>query len=106
MTKMKSETGELFNVAGDKLSIIDKVLKKEKRRLALEAAPPDRIKYSYIRTQNDLAEKRKEYLNTRFYENTMTMANKYTVLGDESRLRQELVLGFPKNSRDATVSTL
>jgi hypothetical protein len=100
---MKQQHKELFNVGGDKLAIIDKVLKREKKRLELDAAPPARIKYSYIRTQNDLAERRKDYLETRFYENTMNNVNKFTILGDETRMRNELLLGFAVNSRDATV---
>lgn len=96
--------GELFNVSGDKLSIIEKILHKDKKRLELEAAPPERIKYSYIRTQDDLQFKRKEYLDTRFFQSPMANVMKYAVLGDESRMRQELVLGFPVNSRDAAVT--
>lgn len=104
MRKNNELNNELFNVAGDKLSIIEKVLKKERMRLELEEAPPERIKYSYIRTQNDLKEKRFEYLQTRLYESIIRPVNKFTILGDEVRLRNELILGFPVNSRDATVS--
>lgn len=95
--------GELFNVGGDKLAIIDKLLRREKKRLEIEAAPPERVKFSTIRTQRELEDKRKGYLQTRFYESKMGKANKYTILGDETRLRQELMLGFPVNSRDVTV---
>ena len=97
--------GELFNVTGDKLAVIEKILNKEKKRLELEAAPPKRIKYSYVRTQDDLKERRKEFLDTRFFQSPMRNVMKYAVLGDEARMRQELVLGFPVNSRDAAVAT-
>lgn len=95
---------ELFNVGGDKLAVLEKVLKKEKKRLQLHDTPPERIKRSFIRTQEELKRRRQDYLQTRLYHSSMRNASKFAIIGDEHRMRNELVLGFAVNSRDHTVT--
>lgn len=95
--------GELFNVSGEKLAIVEKILKKDKKKVAEQLAPPERIKMSFYRAQEQLQLKRKNFLRERFIDNTMREIHKVTILGDEMKIRREIILGFPVNSRDHTV---
>ena len=97
------EPKELFNVAGDKLNILEKLLRKEQRRVDASVAPPPRVKMAEIRTQNLLKEKREKLLRDRMIDSRMSSTTKVCIVGEELRLRRDLTLGFPVNSRDICV---
>jgi hypothetical protein len=98
------ELNELFNVAGDKLSILEKLLRKEQRRVNATVDPPPRIKMAETRTITLLKEKRGKLLRDRMIDSRMSSTTKMSIIGEETRLRRDLTLGFPVNSRDICVS--
>lgn len=97
---------ELFNVSGDKFYIVEKITKRKKAYgQSADASAPERVKVSYKRTQAMLLEKRKKFLYNRFIDSTTKETFKVAIIGDEIRLRRDIVLGFPINTRDGTVSS-
>lgn len=100
-----------FNVGGDKLKILEKVLRKlqegNKARpsvTAYQGVPLSGIKTpAQIRSAKLMAAKREAFIKNRFDSSGISDTMKRCIRGEDDVLLNDLRLGFPPDSRDPKV---
>jgi hypothetical protein len=97
-----------FNIGGDKLKILEKVLRKFEENKLRRPATANGVSLrsktaAQERSAKLMAEKRELFIKNRFESSGISDTMKRCILGEDGLVMTDLELGFPPNSRDPKV---